>query len=248
MRKSRTLLALSAALLVAGCTTTPVDSRVSDKDAARFNVQLGLNYMQRGDLEEARERLERAAQQDPSLPSAHAALGILYERVGDTRRAGDHLRRAVRLAPEDPGMQNNFGGFLCRQGDRREGIRHFEAAGNNAYFRTPEVAFTNAGVCARGIPDEELAETYFRRALDTNRNFSEALLQMADLSLQTERALQARAFMQRYESVAPPTPYSLKLARNIELAAGDSRAAGEYAARLRRDFPDSSEARGLARE
>jgi type IV pilus assembly protein PilF len=248
MKAFHALLALSAAALLAGCATSQVDSRVSDKDAARFNTQLGVNHMQRGDLEEARERLERAVQQDPTLPTAHAALGILYERVGDARRAGDHLRRAMQLAPEDPGMRNNYGGFLCRQGERREGIRHFEAAASNAYFRRPEVAFTNAGVCARGIPDEELAEAYFRRALDVNRNFTDALLQLADLSLQTDRALQARAFIQRYEGVAAPTAHSLMLARNIELAAGDTRSAGEYAARLRREFPESPEARGLGRE
>jgi type IV pilus assembly protein PilF len=248
MKAFRAVLALSVAALLAGCATSQVNSRVSDEDAARFNVQLGMNYMQRGDLEEARNRLERAVQQDASLPSAHAALGILYERVGDSRRAGDHLRRALRLAPEDPSMQNSYGGFLCRQGERLEGIRHFEAAANNAYFRRPEVAYTNAGVCARGIPDEKLAEAYFRRALDADRNFNEALLQLADLSLQTDRSLQARAFIQRYHGVAAPTPYSLMLARNIELAAGDTRSASEYAARLRREFPESPEAREIGRE
>jgi type IV pilus assembly protein PilF len=61
--------------------------QTSNQDAARYNVQLGMSYMQRGDLEGAREKLERAVQQDPTLPAAHAALGILYERAGDTRRA-----------------------------------------------------------------------------------------------------------------------------------------------------------------
>lgn len=248
MSAPRRLGALLAALLLAGCASTPQDSRVSDRDAARYNVQLGMSYLQRGDLEGARDKLERAAQQDPQLPAAHAALGILYERAGDMRRAGDHLRRATRLAPEDPNMLNNYGGFLCRQGDRRDGIRHFEMAATNAYYRTPEVALTNAGVCARGIPDLEAAETYFRRALDVNRNHAEALLFLADLSVERERAMQARAFIQRFESVAPATPYSLELGYRIERFAGDARAASEYAGRLRREFPDSNEARSLGRD
>ena len=241
-------LGVLLAVLLAGCASTPQDGRVSDRDAARYNVQLGMSYLQRGDLEGARDKLERAAQQDPQLPAAHAALGILYERAGDMRRAGDHLRRATRLAPEDPNMLNNYGGFLCRQGDRRNGIRHFEMAATNAYYRTPEVALTNAGVCARGIPDLAAAEGYFRRALDVNRNHAEALLLLADLSVERDRALQARAFMQRFEAVAPATPYSLELGYRIERAAGDARAAGEYASRLRREFPDSNEARSLGRD
>lgn len=235
-------------IALAGCASTPRNDRVSDKDAARFNVQLGMGYMQQGDLEGAREKLERAVQQDPSLPGAHAALGILYERAGDPRRAQEHLRRATRLSPEDPGTLNNYGGFLCRQREYREGIRHFEMAAANAYYRTPEAALTNAGVCARSIPDLELAESYLRRALDLNRNYPEALLQLAHLSLDMERTLPARAFLQRYEAVAPATPYSLELGQRIEAAAGDRRVAAEYAKRLRNEFPDSREARDLGRE
>lgn len=245
----RAVTALIIAALAAGCVSAPTaGQKVSDQDAARYNVQLGMNYLQRGDLEGAREKLERAVQQDPSLPAAHAALGILYERAGDMRRAGDHLRRATRLAPDDPNMLNNYGGFLCRQGDRREGIRHFDLAAGNPYYRTPEAALTNAGVCARGIPDAEVAENYFRRALDANRNYADALLQLADLSLETQRALQARAFLQRYEAVSSASPYSLALGHRIETAAGDLQAASEYAGRLRREFPDSREARGLNRD
>lgn len=243
----RVLLLCLAALALVACAS-PKDPRISDKDAARFNVQLGVNYMQRGELEEARDKLERAVQQDPELPAAHAALGILYERVGDTRRAGDHLRRATRLAPDDPSMLNALGGFLCRHGDRREGIRNFEAAANNAFYRTPAVALTNAGVCARGIPDPETAETFLRQALEADRTSAEALLQMADLSLETGRSLQARAFLQRYEAVGPATAYSLGLGHRIERAAGDARAAADYATRLLREFPTSIEARNLARE
>jgi len=242
---SRALLVLLAAFL-AGCVSTKPPSQASGQDAARYNVQLGMNYMQRGDLEGAREKLERAVQQDPSLPAAHAALGILYERAGDPRRARDHLRSATRLAPDDPNQLNAYGGFLCRQGDRKEGIRHFETAASNAFYRTPEAALTNAGVCARGIPDPELAENYFRRALDLNRNHAEALLQMADLSLEMQRTLQARAFLQRYEALGQVSSYSLGLGRRIETAAGDPHAAAEYATRLRREFPDSREARDLS--
>lgn len=237
---------VAAVAMLAACASTE-NSKVSDEDAARFNVQLGINYLQRGDLKEAREKLERAAEQDPSFPDAQAALGILYERVGELDRAGQHLRRATQLAPDDPSMINNYGGFLCRRGERAEGIKYFERAANNAFYRTPEVAWTNAGVCARGIPDPELAEQYLRRALDVNRNHAEALLQLADLYLAQGSAFNARAFLQRYESVRDATPYSLELGRKIELAAGDDQAAADYTRRLLMEFPDSREARRLER-
>lgn len=231
----------------AGCATQQ-NSKVSKEDAARFNVQLGMNYMQRGELMEAREKLERAVEQDPSFAGAHAALGILYERVGNVANARARLLRATELDPENPNLINAYAGFLCRHGERGQGMRYFEQAATNAYYRTPEIAWTNAGVCARGVPDLDLAEAFLRRALEANRTYGDALLQLADLKLEAGNSLQARAFLQRYEAVASATPYSLELGRNIELAAGDSAAAREYERRLRREFPQSVEARRLDNE
>ena len=245
MHKFGLLLVCAGAWLAAGCTSTSNAPEVSDKDAARFNVQLGISYLQRGNLQDAREKLERAVEQDPSFPSAHAALGLLYERVGELDKAGFHLRRAAQLAPDDAAMLNSYGGFLCRRGERKAGIEHFDRAARNAFYRTPEVALTNAGVCARGIPDRPTAEAYFRRALEVNRTYPEALLQMADLKLAAGEAFNARAFMQRYEAVATATPVSLELARRIELAAGDEDAALQYALRLQQEFPESAESRRL---
>jgi len=241
----RVLLSLLVLAVAAGCTSAQESSKVSEEDAARFNVQLGMNYMRRGELMEARDKLERAVDQDPSFAGAHAALGILYERVGDISGARARLQRATQLDPENPNIVNAYGGFLCRHGEREQGMRYFERAATNAYYKTPEVAWTNAGVCARGVPDFELAETYLRRALEVNRTYGAALLQLADLYLEAGNWLQARAFVQRYEAVESATPYSLELGRNIEQAAGDIAAAREYERRLRREFPQSAESRRL---
>lgn len=242
------LLSVLLAALLAGCATGAGENKVSDKDAARYNTQLGITYLQRNDLESAREKLERAAEQDPTLAEAHAALGLLYERVGEAERAGSHLQRAARLAPDDPNMLNNYGGFLCRRGERSEGIRYFERAAKNAYYRTPATALTNAGVCARGIPDLEKAEQYLRLALQQNPTHAEALLQMADLSVEKGEPMQARAFLQRYEAVGPVTPASLWLGRQTEQLAGDQGAARDYGRRLKESFPESAEARRLGRD
>jgi len=235
------LILILLGLAMAGCvsTSTEDDSHVSDEDAARYNTQLGVSYLRRGDLEAARNKLEKAVKQDPDFASSHAALGILYERTGEVDKAREHLGRAARLAPDDPNIVNNYGGFLCRQGERAEGIRYFERAAKNAYFRAPETALTNAGVCARGIPDLETSERFFRDALARNPTFPEALLQMADLKLEQGEPLSARAFLQRYESVGRASPVSLTLGRDVEQALGNDRAAQDYARRLREEFPDA---------
>ena len=68
MRVVGVVAGLVAAAILAGCVSNEVESEErSDSDAARYNTQLGANYLQRGDLELAREKLEKAVVQDPNL-------------------------------------------------------------------------------------------------------------------------------------------------------------------------------------
>jgi type IV pilus assembly protein PilF len=223
--------------------TNPVE--VSLEDAARANLQLGASYLQRGQLELAREKLEKAVSQDPKLASARTYLAVLYERIGENDAADKEYRAALRLAPRDPAVANTYGGYLCRTDRRRDGIKYFIKAGENPLYQTPAVAFTNAGVCARAIPDNELAEAYLRRALAADPTYREALLRLAILGLDTGKPLQARAFLERFHAAGPATADSLVLGIRAETALGDERTAETYRRRLREEFPQRAETMGL---
>jgi type IV pilus assembly protein PilF len=49
--------------------------------------------------------------------------------------------------------------------------------------------------------------------------------------------------VERYLAVAPPTPDMLLLGHNIELALKDTAAAAGFRDRLRKEFPESNQAR-----
>ena len=233
------VLAVTLASL-GGCITTetnPVET--SPEDAAKANLQLGATYLQRGELGRAREKLEKAVSQDPKLPNARVYLAVLYERIGEPEDADDEYRAAIRLAPKDPSVANAYGGYLCRTERRSEGIKNFVRAAENPLYQTPEVAYTNAAVCAQAIPDEAAAENYLRQALAVNPRFREALLRIANLSLDTDRPLQARAFLERFHAAGPATADSLAMAARAEAALGDETAAESYRRRLRDEFPQS---------
>ena len=140
--------------------------------------------------------------------------------LGEQKLADENYRAALKLAPKNPDVANSYGGYLCRTGEREKGLEYFRQAGENALYRTPEVAFTNAAVCALGIPDLKTAERFLRRALEANPTFREALLRLSVLSLDTDRPLQARAFLERFHSAGPATIDSLSLGVRIESALG----------------------------
>jgi type IV pilus assembly protein PilF len=212
-------------------------------DAARINVRLGLEYLRQGQTAIAREKIEKALQQYPRDVGVQMGAGLLYEQLQDPKRAEQHYRQVLRIDSRNPEGQNALGAFLCRNGEPRKGEEIFLQAARNPLYRTPEVAFTNAGVCARRAGRLEQAEQYLRLALAQRNNYSEALVQMAGVSFERGNHMQARAFLQRYLAVAPGTADALLLGFQIEHAIGDVAAAGDYADQLRNRHSSSPETR-----
>ncbi|MEO0996995.1 MAG: type IV pilus biogenesis/stability protein PilW [Pseudomonadota bacterium] len=245
-RRRYTLPALLLGALAATACVTSDGSRLgkdsSPTDAAQINYELGSQYLRQGKLKLARERLERAVEQDPRLAGPYTALALLHERTGDTEQADRAYRQAVRIAPNDANVQNTYAVFLCNRGRHAEGQRYFLRAADNDDNRAPEVAYTNAGVCALQQPDSSAAEAHFRSALNRNPSFTDALLQMAALTYRNDEALTARAFLQRYEAATEMTAEALLLAVRIERKLDNRTAAQDYARSLRIRYPDTPEA------
>ena len=241
IRTIRGTVLLCACAALTGCVTTGDEPlEVNEEDAAIYNTQLGASYLQRGDLELAREKLEKAVKQDRNLASAHAYLGVVYERLAEPDMADKAYRTAVRLTPKDPSIVNTYGGYLCRSDRREEGIEYFLKAAENPIYRTPEVAFTNAGVCAAAIPDTEAAETYLKSALAANPVHREALIQLASLNMQRGDPMKTRAFIERFLDAGPATADALALAVRAETELGDQEAADAYQRQLEDEFPEAT--------
>ncbi|HET6604186.1 MAG TPA: type IV pilus biogenesis/stability protein PilW [Xanthomonadaceae bacterium] len=242
MQPDRLALLLAPVLALSACATGGGRSSASEtgttRSAADVNVQLGQKYMERGDLEIAMEKLRKAVELDPRSADAHTMLGVLYERIGRVELAGEHYARSVALDGDDGVMLNNYGGFLCRQRRYDEADAMFAKALEDPFYRTPNAALTNAGVCAMQAGRLERAESYLRRALEKEPRNSGALFQLAQVNFAKGEFLSARAFIQRLEAASPATAEALSLAARIEERLGDKAAADKYRKRLRTEFPD----------
>ncbi|MGK7294318.1 MAG: type IV pilus biogenesis/stability protein PilW [Candidatus Wenzhouxiangella sp. M2_3B_020] len=250
----------AAALLLAalcGCATNEPErdarrtgsavERVSPVRAAELNTRLGVGYLEQGEIQIAMEKLELAVDQDPEHVSAHLALGIVYQQIDRIDQALGHLRTAVRLAPDDGGAHNSYAALLCQVGRYEEADRHFRSALDDPFYATPEVALANAGSCARRDGRLDDAERYLREALEYDPENRAALYNLAELSFQRERYLQARAFLQRLEATGSLGARSLLLAVRVERALGSDTLADRYASTLMQRYPDSPQASQLRR-
>src|SRR5215813_11851828 len=70
--------------------------------SAFLNLTQGIIQMQLGDLEKARDSLEKAQAAAPSDPRVYAALGTLHRRRGDARTADQNYGFALRYEKDHP--------------------------------------------------------------------------------------------------------------------------------------------------
>jgi type IV pilus assembly protein PilF len=202
---ARLAVSLALILLVAGCVASPHKASRAH-DAASYNVQLGIAYMNQGDLERAKDKLDRALTQDPESADVHSARAMLFERMGDSAHADAEFRSAQHLAPHDARVANNYAVYLCQSGRNEEGVKRFLEVAGNALYPTPEVAYTNAGVCLRAMKRDDEARADFVRALQLQPNYAEAAFQLATLQFQHGELAPARATIDGYIGSFPETP------------------------------------------
>jgi type IV pilus assembly protein PilF len=207
-------------ILLSACTAMQASSQAAAKKTkvAKINTQLGMAYIQRHDMQRAKQKLITALADDPKLPEAWYTMGYYAEITGDTTGAKKYYQKSVDLAPKAGDVQNNFGTYLCRTGDYTGAIKHFMAAVQDMSYLDTASAYENAGLCALKIPDKKLALEYFNRALMEDANHPNALIEAANLNYEQKNYHEAKIEVGEYLAIAAPTPQAKHLARLLEAA------------------------------
>lgn len=234
-------------LLLSACqsTSTVVKPQSDRAKLAEINTELGAQYMQNREYQIAMDKLTKAVELDPRNVNAHSTLALLHAAIGQNDQAEASFKQALRIDAANSSVMNNYGQFLCQRGRHEEGETMILKAVANPLYANAENGYYNVGVCAMQGGKLEQADGYFRKALEINSQMAPALLQMADVSLQLQRALQARAYLQRYSAMAQMNARALWLGVRIERELGDRDAEASYALQLEKNFPDSSQTKLL---
>jgi type IV pilus assembly protein PilF len=213
--------------------------------ASDLNLELGYDYFRKGKLQEAKDKIDKAVEQNPRSANAQSAAGLLYDRLGEPKKAESHYERALSLDPKNPDIQNTYGAFLCSRNRFAQGEKYALQAAANPLYRTPEFAYLNAGNCASKAGQLNRAEEHYRQALKIKARFGEALYKMADLEYRQTNYLSARGFLERYLEGRTADASTLWLALKIERSLGNAAAVQGYAQRLKSEYPSAVETKEL---
>lgn len=241
----RALILIVTGLLAACVSTGRQMPKPQPEKASDINLELGYDYFRKGKLSEAKEKIDRAMEQNPRSAAAQSAAGLLYDRLGEPKVAEKHFDKALSLEPKNADIQNSFAAFLCGHERYEEGEKYALQAAKSPLYKTPEYSYLNAGNCVSNAGNVARAEEHYRAALKVNPRFGEALYKMADLEFRKNNYMSARGFLSRYLELGRTSASTLWLALRIEQGLGNAAAAKSYAQRLKSEYPRASETRQL---
>jgi type IV pilus assembly protein PilF len=165
----RTTILLTLIVSLAGCSTTKpaVDNADAKRvSTAKINTQLGMAYLERHEVQRAKQKFLTAMNEAPNIPETWYSMGYFLEVTGDTKQAKEYYMKAITLAPRRGDAHNNYGTFLCRTGEYNDAIEQFMQATQDPSYLDTASAYENAGLCATKIPDRQRAIAYFKHAVE----------------------------------------------------------------------------------
>lgn len=214
----RDLMILTIALLL--LQSCQVLHKNKAHDAASYNTQLGLAYLNQGDRPRAKRKLLTALAQAPDSPEANASMAYFFEKCGDMERAGVYYRKAMAYAPKNGAQLNNYGAFLCRRGHYIQSESYFLQAIRDTQYIHTAGAYENAGLCAAAIPDYTKARMYFIKALEQDPSRKQSLNELVKIEVKLGHERIAATYLQKYPPIVLSDPTLLALAIKVAHKAG----------------------------
>ncbi|OIN14426.1 type IV pilus biogenesis/stability protein PilW [Oceanisphaera psychrotolerans] len=219
------------------------DVMFKPEDAALTRMNLGLEYLRRGNAGQAKYNLDRAVAQDPRNADVHLARAYFYQSVSDLEQAEKSYRQVLKLNPQHGDGLNNYGVFLCgRERFDEADVMFRRAVVSPGYVQVAD-SYENAAFCALQHDKPQAALEYFRRALEFSPARPKALLGSAELLVEQGDDGGASEYLARYRDDHQPSPQSLWLTVRTAEAQGSVAQAQLAGAELVRLFPDSEQAR-----
>ncbi|MFM2589826.1 type IV pilus biogenesis/stability protein PilW [Vibrio sp. TBV020] len=227
---------LAITLLASGCMTVEAPSNnaptANARERSEARIELGIGYLNQGNMLKARENLEKALEHDPKYYRAQLSLAHYFEKVGEDESAEKLYKSALSQHPKNGNVLNNYGTFLCKHERYEQADKFFNKAINQPYYYLISASYENAALCALKSGNTEQAQQYFHRSLDHDPYRPRSLLNLAKLEIDngdyTDARIRLMQFHQRYGTQKP----SLQLLIELEQRAGNKALEQKYRNKL----------------
>lgn len=246
----RVLLLLLYCFLIGGCVSQERQAELEEKaknmaKASDLNVQLGLGYLRQGNMRRAKSKLMLALEEAPESTDALGGMAYYFDKVGEKKHAQQYFLKALKASHGKGAELNNYGAFLCREGKFLEATEYFVKASEDIDYLNISGALENAGLCSLEMPNETLAISYFKKALEQDPSRFQSLYRLAKIAYDQKQYQVCLDYIKHYQGGNAMRLQVLWLAYQASLSLGDTKQASEYAWIIKKRFADSNEFKKL---
>ena len=179
----------------------PFRGKLHQGEFRRNDFTYGVEFFQRGYLDQAAESFKQVIAADPRNPEAYYNLGTLYLRRNSLNDARLNLEQALKLKPEYPEAWNNLGMMAAQAGNADEAIQNFEKS--LAIRPQYATALVNLGNVLRRQKRFDQAEQLLTQALKLEPADPEINYSLGMLYAQQNKIALGEQYLQRAVAARP---------------------------------------------
>jgi tetratricopeptide (TPR) repeat protein len=165
--------------------------------------ELGKQYMLSGDYTMALKHLLEAEKLYADDHILQNYIGQVYFLKESYKPAIVHFKKAIAMNPDYAVAKNNLGAVYLRQHDWDRAIAIFNELTGDLLYGTPHYPHYNLGRAYYGKKQYAMAEQHFKKALEMEPNFSQALWGLGLTYLDTGRSNEAVAALSAAVQISP---------------------------------------------
>jgi len=159
--------------------TPPIEQKVSKKEKAEGYYQIGIAYLELGEIPLSLNYLFKAKKLSPDDPKVYNAIGLAFIRRGDLNSAEKYLRRALSLKPNFSEAWLNMGILYEEKGNFKKARECYQKALSNPLYLTPEVAYYRLALLDEKQGNLDRAKRELILAIRNNSDYVPAYLELA---------------------------------------------------------------------
>jgi tetratricopeptide (TPR) repeat protein len=181
----------------------------------RYQYNVGLVHLNRGNLDEAITYLKRSLAINPNYYLALNAMGLAHFMKGNLQQASDYMERCLAINPTFPEARNNLGMVYQEQGFLDKAQQEFRVAAADKNYEARELPYYNLARLYFNQEKYQDALDHVQKAIDLNKNFAMASNLKGTIH---ERLNQLDEAIESYTHAVKTDPLSIDFSYNLAVA------------------------------
>jgi Tfp pilus assembly protein PilF len=147
--------------------------------AVKKRFDKGVELFDNKQFEEAAVEFTEALKLDSKQPAVHSRLGDSYKNIGKYEEALASYEKSLELDPINASVYTNKGEILNKLGREKESLEAFQKATELSPGGGGALSLCNIGITHLNNGNLEEAESFFRKAIESDSSYAEAYYLLA---------------------------------------------------------------------